>query len=95
MKAQPLHNYVLVKRKEVKEIKRNGLIIPTENNERFQEAQVISVGPGMYDGIGNIIPMPVKPDDVVLIDRFSGQIVTIDDIEYALVKADQIVMVMK
>ena len=39
--------------------------------------------------------MPVKVGDIILMDKYSGQEVTIDDEEYVIVKADDIIAICK
>ncbi|MGH2639910.1 MAG: co-chaperone GroES, partial [Rhabdochlamydiaceae bacterium] len=42
---------------------------------------------------GKLLPMPVSVGDVVLMDKYAGQEVTIDDEDYVIVKADDIVAI--
>ena len=72
----PIHNRVLLKRVEGKVTTDSGLIIPENAKEKPQIAVVIAVGPGQYFN-GKRIPLAVKPQDVVLFGKYSGQ-----DFEY-------------
>jgi chaperonin GroES len=46
MKIRPLHDRILVKREEEKEVKKGGIIIPDTAKEKPQEGKVIAVGNG-------------------------------------------------
>jgi chaperonin GroES len=90
MKVKPLGDRVLLKRVEPKEEVRGGIIIPDTAKEKPQEAEVVAVGEGKLDDNGKRIPMTVKPDDRVLIGKYSGQDIKIDDQEYTIVREDEI-----
>jgi chaperonin GroES len=90
MKVKPLGDRVLLKRVEAKEEVRGGIIIPDTAKEKPQEAEVVAVGDGKLDDGGKRIPMTVKPEDRVLIGKYSGQDIKIDDLEYTIVREDEI-----
>ena len=91
MKVIPLQDRVLLKRLEEKETVKGGIIIPDSAKQKQETAKVIAVGEGKQTEDGKIIPIPVKVGDVVLMDKYSFQEVTIDDEEYIIVKADDII----
>ncbi len=90
MKVIPLHDRVLLKRLEEQEKRKGGIIIPDTAKEKPQEAEVIEVGKGRVTEDGKVIPLDVKKGDKVLIGKFSGQEVTINDVEHVIVKEDEI-----
>ncbi len=90
MKVIPLHDRVLLKRLEEKEIKKGGIIIPDTAKEKPQEAKVIEVGKGRVNEDGKVIPLGIKKGDKVLIGKFSGTEVTIDDVEHVIVREEEI-----
>jgi chaperonin GroES len=90
MKVIPLHDRVLVKRLEEKETVKGGIIIPDTAKEKPQEAEVIAVGKGRMDEDGKAIPLEVKKGDKVLIGKFSGTEVTIDDEEHVILREEEI-----
>ncbi len=89
MKVIPLYDRVLLKRLEEKEVKKGGIIIPDTAKEKPLEAEVIEVGKGRVEG-DKISPLEVKKGDRVLIGKFSGTEVTIDDMEYVIVREEEI-----
>jgi chaperonin GroES len=90
MKVIPLHDRVLLKRLEEQEVKKGGIIIPDTAKEKPQEAEVMEVGKGRAVEEGKVIPLEVKKGDKVLIGKFSGTEVTIDDIEHIIVREEEI-----
>lgn len=90
MKVIPLHDRVLLKRLEEQEKRKGGIIIPDTAKEKPQEAEVIEVGKGRVTEDGKVIPLDVKKGDKVLIGKYGGQEVTINDVELVIVKEDEI-----
>ena len=95
VKLRPLGNRVLVRRLEAEEKLKGGLVLPDTAKKKQESAEVIAIGPGKKDKDGKTIPMPVKPGDVILMDKYSGQEVTIDDEEYVIVRADDIIAIVE
>ena len=79
MKAKPLHDRILLRRIEDKEETKSGIIIPDEAKEKPMEGEVISVGPGKIMADGKRAPLDVKPKDRVLIGKYAGTEIKIDD----------------
>jgi len=90
MKVIPLHDRVLVKRLEPEETTKGGIIIPDTAKEKPQEAEVIAVGKGRVGEDGKVIPLDVKKGDKVLIGKFSGTEVTIEDEEHVILREEEI-----
>ncbi len=90
MKVIPLHDRVLLKRLEEKEVTKSGIIIPDTAKEKPQEAEVIAAGKGRVTEDGKLIPLDVKKGDKVLIGKFSGTEVMIGDIEHLIVREEEI-----
>jgi len=91
---RPLHDRVVVKRLEQKEQVRGGIIIPDTAKEKPQEAEVVAVGPGKLNDEGKRSPMDVKKGDHVLIGKYSGSEIKIDDEELVIVREDEILAVL-
>jgi len=84
MKLRPLHDRVLVKRLEEKEVKKGGIIIPDTAKEKPQEGEVIAVGPGKVTEDGKLQPMSVKVGDKILFGKYSGSEVRLNGEEYLI-----------
>ena len=88
--VRPLHDRVLVKRIEEQEQVRGGIIIPDTAKEKPQEAEVVAVGPGKLNDDGKRQPMDVSAGDRVLVGKYSGSEIKIDNDEYVILREDEI-----
>ncbi|MDA1043944.1 MAG: co-chaperone GroES [Verrucomicrobia bacterium] len=94
MNIQPLGDRVLVQPLEQdKEVKKGGIIIPDSAKEKPQEGKVVAVGTGKRDDDGKLIPFNVKKGDKVLMPKYGGTEVKIDDKEYQIVREDDILAI--
>ena len=94
MKLTPLADRVVLKMVEVEETTKGGIILTGAAKEKPSTAEVISVGPGgMVDG--NAVTMAVKAGDKVIIDKFAGTKVTLEDIEYIVVRQGDILAIVE
>ena len=95
MQVKPLYDRVLLKRIELQEQIRGGIIIPDTAKEKPQEAEVVSVGDGKLDEHGKRMPMTVKKGNRVLIGKYTGQDIKIDDDEFTIVREDEILAIVQ
>jgi chaperonin GroES len=95
MQVKPLSDRVLLKRTEPQEEYRGGIIIPDTAKEKPQEAEVVSVGDGKLDENGKRLPMSVKAGDRVLIGKYTGQDIKINDEEHTIVREDEILAIIE
>ena len=92
---KPLGNRVLAQRLEAEETLKGGIILPDSAKKKQETAKVVAVGPGKKLDDGKLIAPSVNVGDVILMDKYSGQEVTIDDVEYIIVKADDIIAIIE
>jgi chaperonin GroES len=95
MKIKPLGDRVLVEPVEEGEVEKGGIIIPDTAKEKPQEGKVIAVGTGKRDDDGELIPFNVKKGDRVLMPKYGGTEVKIDDKEYQIVREEDILGVIE
>ncbi|MFW5871169.1 MAG: co-chaperone GroES [Verrucomicrobiota bacterium] len=95
MNIKPLGDRVLVEPKEDTEEKKGGIIIPDTAKEKPQEGKVVSVGTGKVDDEGKKIPFNVKKGDRVLMPKYGGTEVKIDDKEYQILREEDILAVIE
>lgn len=95
MNIRPLHDRVLAKRIETSEEVRGGIIIPDTAKEKPQEAEVVAVGPGKFDDDGKRIALDVKAGDRVLIGKYSGSEVKLDNDDFVILREDEILAVIE
>ena len=95
MNVKPLGDRVLVEAVEQKEVIKGGIVSPDSAKEKPQEAKVISVGPGKRDENGKLIPMDVKVGDFVLTSKYGGTEIKLDDKEYKILNASDILAIVE
>jgi len=95
VKLKPLGDRVLVKRCEAEDTLKGGIILPDTAKKKQETAEVIAMGEGKKDKEGKLIPIPVKAGDMILIEKYAGQEVTLDDEEYIIVRASDIIAIVK
>jgi chaperonin GroES len=95
IKLRPLYDRIVVKRLDAKEMVRGGIIIPDTAKEKPQEAEVIAVGEGKFDDNGKRIKLDVKKGDKVLIGKYSGTDIKLDDQEYTILREDEVLAIVE
>ena len=95
LKIRPLYDRIVVKRVELREQVRGGIIIPDTAKEKPQEALVVAVGEGKYDDNGKRIKLDVKKGDKVLIGKYSGTDIKIHDEEYTILREDEVLAIVE
>ena len=89
-KLVPLGDKVVLKQLAAEETTASGIVLPGQNKEKPQQAEVIAVGPGTED-----VKMEVKKGDQVIYSKYSGTEVKIDEEEYIICKQSDILAVIK
>ena len=95
MKVRPLHDRIMVERLEEQEVKRGGIIIPDTAKEKPQEGKVIAVGTGKVGDDGKKIPLDVKTGNKILLGKYSGSEVKIDDKEYLIMREEDVLAILE
>ncbi|MBN1435208.1 co-chaperone GroES [Candidatus Fermentibacterales bacterium] len=94
-KVRPLFDRLLVKRMEPREVVKGGIVLPDTAKEKPLEGKVVSVGPGKRNEDGEFIKPVVKPGEKVLIGKYSGTEVVIDDDEYVIIREDDVLAILE
>ena len=95
VKIRPLYERIVVRRKDAQEQVRGGIIIPDTAKEKPQEAEVIAVGEGKFSEEGKRIKLDVKKGDTVLIGKYSGTDIKLNDVEYTIIREDEVLAVVE
>jgi len=82
---KPLADRVVVKAAEAETKTASGIIIPDTAKEKPQRGTVVAVGPGKKDE-----PTTVKVGDTILYGKYSGTEITIDGVEYLMMRESDI-----
>jgi chaperonin GroES len=94
MKVRPLHDRMLVRRIEEKEMARGGIIIPDTAKEKPMEGKVLAVGTGKILENGTKLAMDVKVGDTILFGKYSGTEIKIDGEDVLVVREDEVLAIM-
>lgn len=78
MKIRPLHDRVIVRRKEEERMSAGGIVIPDSAAEKPIQGEVIAVGKGKILDNGEVRALDVKVGDKVLFGKYAGTEVKVD-----------------
>ena len=94
MKLRPLFDKVVLKQLEAETTTASGIVLPGQEKEKPQQAEVIAVGPGgMVDG--KECPMVVKEGDKVIYSKYAGTEVKFgEDETYVIVSQKDILAIL-
>ena len=93
---RPLHDRVLIRRLEPEEEEvRGSIVIPDTAKEKPQEGEVVAVGEGKVLDSGTRVEMSVKPGDRILFGKYAGSEVKIDDVEYLIMREDEVLGILE
>ena len=94
MKLKPLADRVVLRQNEAEERTSSGIFLTAASQEKPEVYQVVEVGPGgMVDG--NEVKMIVSAGQSVLVGKYSGSKVKLDDVEYTIVRQSDILAVIE
>lgn len=94
MKLVPLGDKVVLKQLLAEETTKSGIVIPGQAKEKPQQAEVIAVGPGA-EVDGKLVPMQVKVGDKVVYQKYVGNEIKLDDVDYTIVKQADILAIIE
>ncbi|MFH1297686.1 MAG: co-chaperone GroES [Bacteroidota bacterium] len=85
---KPLADRVLVEPAPAEAKTAGGIIIPDTAKEKPQKGTIVAVGPGKKDE-----PITVKVGDKVLYGKYAGTEITIDGVDYMIMRESDVVAV--
>ncbi len=94
MTIKPLGDRVVVKMVEAEETTKGGIILTSAAKEKPQIAQIVAVGPGgLVDGTE--VEMIVEIGDKVLLNKYAGTEVKVDDVDYIIISQSDILAIVE
>lgn len=89
MNIKPLADRVVIKMVESEETTKSGIVLPGSAKEKPQFAEVVAVGPGgTVDG--KEVKMEVAVGDKVIVSKYAGTEVKLENEEYTILKQSDI-----
>ena len=94
MKLKPLADRVVLKQDAAEERTSSGIFLTASAQEKPEVYEVCEVGPGgLVDG--NQVEVIVQAGQKVLVGKYSGSKVKLDDVEYVIVRQSDILAVIE
>ncbi len=94
MTIKPLADRIVIKMIESEETTKSGIVLPGSAQEKPQVAEVVAVGPGgVVDGKDVIMELEVG--DRILISKYAGTQVKIDNIEYTILRQSDVLAIVE
>jgi chaperonin GroES len=91
MQLKPLGDRVIIKPLVEEEVTKSGIVLPdTVEKEKKEQGAVVSVGNGE-----KITKLGLKTGDRVLFGKYSGEDVKVDNIEYKVLKDEDVLAIIE
>jgi len=86
MNLKPLGDRIIVKPVTEEEVTKSGIVLPdTVEKEKKEEGEVMAIGDGE-----KIQKLGLNKGDKVIFGKYSGEEVTLEDIEYKVLKEEDV-----
>ena len=94
MKLKPLADRIVLVQRAAEETTQSGIFLTASAQEKPEIYEVVEVGPGgVVDG--NEVKMEVAVGDKVLVGKYSGSKIKLDDVEYTIVRQSDILAIVE
>ena len=84
---------IVIKRVESEETTAGGIVLPDSAREKPARGTVVAVGSGRLLDDGSRAESQLSNGDIVLFSSYAGEPVEIDDVEYLLMREDDVLAV--
>ena len=95
MKIRPLHDRVVVRRKEEDSTSAGGIVIPDSAAEKPSTGEILATGNGKITDSGEVRALDVKVGDTVYFGKYSGTEIKVDGEELLIMREDDIIAVVE
>ena len=95
MNIRPLHDRVVVRRKEEETTSPGGIVLPDSATEKPVQGEIVAVGKGKILENGDVRPLDVKVGDTVLFGKYSGTEIKIGGEEVLVMREEDIMGVVE
>ncbi|MFQ3187884.1 MAG: chaperonin GroES [Glaciecola sp.] len=95
MNIRPLHDRLVVRRKEEERTTPGGIVIPDSAAEKPSTGEVIAAGKGKITDSGDVRALDVKVGDVVYFGKYAGTELKVDGEELLIMREDDIIAVVE
>jgi chaperonin GroES len=95
MSIRPLHDRVIVKREVEERTTAGGIVLPDSATEKPIRGKVLAVGNGKILENGDVRPLDVKVNDIILFGKYSGTEVKLEGEELLVMREEDIMGVIE
>ena len=95
MNIRPLHDRVIVRRKEEERTTAGGIVIPDSATEKPSMGEVLAAGSGKVTDSGDVRALDVKVGDKVYFGKYSGTEIKVDGEELLIMREDDIIAIVE
>lgn len=90
LKLKPLADRIVIQAMEAEDTTKGGIILPDTAKEKPVEGTIVAAGPGKISEDGKKMEMEVKVGDKVLYGKYSGTEVTVEGVEYLIMRESDV-----
>ena len=90
---KPLNDRLVVKAVTPEAKTAGGIFLPDSAQEKPQEAEVVAVGTGKVLENGRVVPLEVKPGDIIIYAKYGGTEIKLGTDEYIILRQDDVLAV--
>ena len=95
VRLQPMGERIVVQREESEEMTAGGIVLPDSAKEKPARGTVVALGSGKLLDDGTRAESQLEVGDNVLFSSYAGETVEIDDVEYLLMREDDVLAVIE
>ena len=95
MNIRPLHDHVIICRKEEQNVSQGGIVIPDTAAEKPLRGEVVAAGNGRIMSNGEVACVEVKVGDEVLFDKYAGTEMKLDEEQLLVMRESDILAVLE
>ena len=95
MNVRPLHDHVIIRRKEEQHVSQGGIVIPDTAAEKPLRGEVVAAGNGCVMSNGEVAPVDVNVGDEVLFNKYAGSEIKLGDEELLVMREPDILAVLE
>jgi chaperonin GroES len=95
MKIKALHNHVVIKQDENQEERYGNIVVADLGKEKPLQGTIVEIGPGRHTETGAFVQTELQVGQTVVFPSFGGNKITVDDIEYIIMKETDLLIVLE
>ncbi len=95
VQLQPMGERLVIQREEGESTTAGGIVLPDSAKEKPSRGKVVAIGTGKLLDDGSRSKSQLKVGDRVLFSSYAGENVEIDDVEYLLMREDDVLCVIE